>query len=273
MSRRNRSGGEMSLFPFLSILVCLIGVLTLMIVGVSIAQMDTPDIDELLKNQDKMEKVVKELSELDKKRAELQQFIKMAQAIKNELYDALKKLKKFESLKDKAANQEKLKARSIELLAEIQRLETRIKQLTSELKELQKQIDKLEKELAKRKVKPVSVVQIQPSGAKDLRNGKIKPTFVECAREGLRIHDPDPEKSVFVTSRDMRNDKKEFMLLLKENEDKANRMIIFLVRSDAIRIFDTAKNLANQNFAKNSRLPIVGQGTVDLTQFFNAIKK
>ena len=71
----------------------------------------------------------------------------------------------------------------------------------------------------------------------------------------------------------MRNDKKEYMLLLKESDDRADRMIIFLVRADAIRTFDTAKKLADKDHAINSRLPIVGQGKVDLTKFFNAMKK
>jgi myosin heavy subunit len=273
MSRRNRGDSEMSLFPFLSILVCLIGVLTLMIVGVSIAQMNTPDIDELLKNQDKMEEVKQELSELDKKRAELQQLIKMAEGLKQQLNDAIKKLKSLEQMQQLAEKQEKLKARAIELLAEIQRLEKRIKQLTVELTSIQKQIEKLEKELAKRQEKPIAVVQIQPSGSEDLRNGKVHPTFVECTKEGVRLHDPDPAKSGFVTLRDMRNDDKPYMQLLKENDERSDRMIIFLLRSDAIKTFDDAKRLADKNHAYNSRLPIVGQGRVDLSEFFNAMKK
>ncbi|MFG0250902.1 MAG: coiled-coil domain-containing protein [Phycisphaeraceae bacterium JB051] len=271
MSRRNRDDGEMSLFPFLSILVCLIGVLTLMIVGVSIAQMNTPDIDELLKNQEELEEVKKELTELEKKKLELQEFIKMAQGIKNQLNDALKKLRDLEEMKKAAQQQEKLAAEAVELLAEIQRLEKQIKQLTKELEEIQKKIAKLEEELKKRLEKPVPEVQIQPSGSEDLRNGKIRPTFVETTKEGVRIH--TPQGQTFVTSRDMRNEDKAYMQLVKESDERKDRMIIFLIRSDAIRTFDTAKALADKNHAYNSRLPIVGQGRVDLSLFFDSMKK
>lgn len=273
MSRRNRGDSEMSLFPFLSILVCLIGVLTLMIVGVSIAQMNTPDIDELLKNQDKLEEVQQELTELEKKKAELQALLKMAEGLKSELEAALKKLKSLEEMQQAAVQREKLEKRAIELLAEIGRLEKRIKQLTDELESFQKKIAKLEEELAKRKETPLAVVQIQPSGSENLLNGKIHPTFVECTKEGVRIHDPNAPESVFVTTRDMRNSDKPYMQLLKENDEREDRMIIFLIRSDAIKMFDDAKNLADKNHALNSRLPIVGQGRVDLSEFFNAMKK
>ncbi len=261
----------MSLFPFLSILVCLIGVLTLMIVGVSIAQMNTPDIDELLKNQDKLEEVKKELTELEKKKAELQKLIKMAEGIRKQLNDALKKLRELEQMKQQADQQEKLAAQAVELLAEIQRLEKRIAQLTKELDDLLKKIAKLEEELAKREKKPVPVVQIQPSGSEKLLNGKIRPTFVETTKEGVRIHTPQGE--TFVTNRDLRNDDKAFMQLLKESDERSDRMIIFLIRSDAVRTFDTAKRLADKSHAYNSRLPIVGQGRVDLSLFFKAMKK
>ncbi|MBL4702772.1 MAG: hypothetical protein JKX85_16125, partial [Phycisphaeraceae bacterium] len=249
MSRRNHSEGDMSLFPFLSILVCLIGVLTLMIVGVSIAQMDSPDIDELLKKQDAFKQVQKEFSELDKKRAELQQLIMMAQGIKRELDAALKKRQSLETMKQQADQQKKIEKRALEMLAEIQRLEIRIKQLTAELDAIQKKVVKLEEELAKREIKPLAVVQIQSSGSEKLRNGQIKPTFVECSKEGVRIHDPDPKKVVFVTRGDMANARKQYMQLLKENDEKADRTVIFLIRSDAISTFDYAKNLANKNHA------------------------
>ncbi len=271
MSRRNRDDGDMSLFPFLSILVCLIGVLTLMIVGVSIAQMNTPDIDELLKNQEKLEEVKKELTELEKKKLQLQELIKMAQGIKEQLNDALKKLRDLEEMKKAAEQQEKLAAQAIELLAEIQRLEKQIKQLTKELQEIQKKIAKLEEELKKRQEIPVPEVQIQPSGSEDLRNGKIRPTFVETTKEGVRIH--TPEGQTFVTNRDLRNEDKAYMQLVKESDERKDRMIIFLIRSDAIKTFDTAKALADKNHAYNSRLPIVGQGRVDLSLFFDSMKK
>lgn len=271
MARRNRGDTEMSLFPFLSILVCLIGVLTLMIVGVSIAQMNTPDIDELLKNQDKLQEVKKELTELEKKKLELQELIKMAEGIKRQLNDALKKLKQLEELKQQVDQQQKLAAKAVELLAEIQRLEKRIAQLTKELEDFQKKIAKLEEELAKREEKPVPLVQIQPSGSEDLFNGKIKPTFVETTKEGVRIHTPEGE--TFVTNRDLRNSDKPYMQLIKDSDERTDRMIIFLIRSDAIRTFDTVKALADKGHAYNSRLPIVGQGKVDLSLFFNAMKK
>ena len=48
MGRRRKSDAEsVSLFPFLSILACVIGVLTLMITALALGQMDTEEVADL----------------------------------------------------------------------------------------------------------------------------------------------------------------------------------------------------------------------------------
>ena len=77
MPRRPRTNDdEISLFPFLSIIACVIGVLTMMIATLALAQTDTPDVAQI-------ENFEQDKKALDRTKTRIEQ-------IKLEISDSLK---------------------------------------------------------------------------------------------------------------------------------------------------------------------------------------
>ncbi|MCA9015715.1 MAG: hypothetical protein KDA77_10330, partial [Planctomycetaceae bacterium] len=148
MVKKKKSDEEtVSLFPFLSILACVIGVLTLMITAMALSQMDQQD--DTWKRVEEFEKQQKKISEKQEKLDEVKSQIEDLSKLNRELILALEELKKLKQEKTKIPNditpEEKVK-----LLAEANRLEKRIEEIKDDPMELQKEIDKLKVELNKR---------------------------------------------------------------------------------------------------------------------------
>ena len=78
MAKARKSQIEVSLFPFLSILACVIGILVLILCIVVISQIDPEGVEEVKKdNQDNIERQ-KQLDEIELKRRELQKELDVA---------------------------------------------------------------------------------------------------------------------------------------------------------------------------------------------------
>ena len=73
MAKRSSSGDEVSLFPFLSILACLIGALVIIIVVLVVAQTDRIEgrAPEEIKMAQEVLNIKKELEEREKEKAKL----------------------------------------------------------------------------------------------------------------------------------------------------------------------------------------------------------
>jgi hypothetical protein len=68
--RRKEKGAAVSLFPFLSILACVIGVLTLIISALAVAQMDTPEmasVEAVEAAESERQAELKKIAELENK--------------------------------------------------------------------------------------------------------------------------------------------------------------------------------------------------------------
>ena len=60
---------------------------------------------------------------------------------------------------------------------------------------------------------------------------------------------------------------KEFIDLMELAANGKNDSIVFLVRSDGLTTFRTLKSLCDQRSIRNGKLPVVGQGRIDLSAF------
>lgn len=266
MGRRKSSGGGVSLFPFLSILCCLIGLLTLMIKIISdIKAMERgqnqEEIAVALENQKIRREIVKKREEIAKVREELKE--KGAATV--ELRDLEDKRVVLRRELDKTKTPD-----PAETDAMLQRrIEALIQQIAAMIKErppLDQKIVELTKELEERKIDanakpPPVVVQPRGLGAED-----VNLRFIECEASGIVIRRKDGgnvsvSKAAITT---------EPALAAFFNEAKADRksMVLFLLRNDGNETYNIAAGWAEHQFGlRTAKLPIPNKGEIDLSRF------
>ena len=173
MARRRKSRIEVSLFPFLSVLVCIIGALTLIIIGTTLGS-----------TAERME-TFPEFSEQQVKDAELmatEEQLALGIRLKNERLMALqKRLSKIDelepdlrTLRDRRKDQEEAKA------AEKAQAERLIAQIQQKLREL----------AAKKAAvgPPATGTQIGvPAGVASKHGTKFRPIWIDCRADGIEI--------------------------------------------------------------------------------------
>ena len=270
MARRKDNGMSVNLFPFLSILVCIIGCLTMIIVVINLTQMDqaegrTPD--EVLRAQEFM--AIKRKQEEDRK-----DYDKLRNLIEDMIQrnrDMLAKQDKLVRLKEMKENQEEIVETRNELIAKINALQQAIKELDTEYPVLAKKIETLLAELKRRDLPPdPPKLRVRPSGSGTTRF----PYFIEAGNGALFIHKSLSEDPVTVPLAAL-NQNKEFTGLLNLVNSRELNRLIFLVRGDkesakayraAITVIN-AFNSENNAIITPGRLPLPAKGKVDLTPF------
>ncbi len=256
MARRRKSESEgVSLFPFLSILACVIGVLTLLIVGLSLGQMDEGVIERARAYQQLRADTENQRDEI----VRLEELLKNVNAIREQLAAAEAELKRLQ------ANQQEMEKRddvNVQLLAQLNRVRQRITEMQDERKELNETVAKLRAEVKRLNEPPGEAeVVIQPSGS----GTNLVPRFVECRPEGVVLYEGD--QVIRVRRGDLRTSQ-EFLKLLDDvaKKSKTDR-IVFLLREDGIGTYNAARNVANERLAPNGKLAVTGQGKIDLSLF------
>jgi prefoldin subunit 5 len=260
--KKKKSEGEtVSLFPFLSILACVIGVLTLMITAMALSQMDQQDdswkrVEDYEENQ---EQITAKQEELEQVQSQVEDLSKL----NRELMLALEELKKLKQEKQKIPSDIKPEEK-VKLLAEANRLEKRITEIKDDPKKLQEEIDKLKKELNKRENPVAAEVRIQPGGS----GVDLNPTFVECTKNGIVVLD-GPSKDLHVRRDDLRKSLP-FVELLDKIGAQNKGTVIFLIRQDAVYTYNIASSVARSRYCPNGKLPVEGNGKIDLSKFKNS---
>lgn len=258
MARRKDAGEEeVSLFPFLSILSCVIGVLTLLITAMAISQMDTPEIVEA----ENIEELVSEDQNLTTQIAMLestvsdsnQTAVKLLQQ-QDQLAILLEQLKKAEDLKSETE-------KKVDPSFVPTDVDAKIKELEIEKTNLDEQLTELKTELGDRMDRKEGTVQVRPGGT----GVNFEPSFVECRNEGIVLFQDDGSTHNVLTSQ-IGSDVK-FLSLLDEISEDPNRVVTFLLREDGVSTYYRARGVARSRFAKNGKLPVLGMGKLDLSLF------
>ena len=275
MGRAKQSVDDsVSLFPFLSILACIIGILVLMITAITLGQIGqdnaaAADDTEAIKAQEEAKARVDEYKRLraqaaeDLKRAEeLEVLVQNASQVEKNLADLKAELKALED--KRAALTSKLKSDEVEAaekLAEAERLKKQIEELQKQLPALLKELEKLKAELAKRTGPPEEAqVRILPSGS----GQDLKATFVECSQASLVFYEGEKEIRVPIAQA---GSSKEYAALLNKVKAEPKATVIFLVRPDGVATYNTARGIARSRGVLNGKLAIAGQGKIDLSMF------
>ena len=266
MPRRPRTNDDdISLFPFLSIIACVIGVLTMMIATLALAQTDTPDVAQI-------ENFEQDQKSLERTKARIEE-------IKLEISDSLK-------LRDQQKRNTTNKAEITKMITELQAIEKELaeqkriqivipkvnpndretaNEMQRQHEQIQAEIAQLEKDLQERKAKSEANVTVLPQGS----GLNFNPHFVECAADSFVMHTQTPPKRIRTANSAKA---KEFIDLMQLAANGKNDSIVFLVRSDGLGTFRTLKKMCDQRNIRNGKLPVVGQGRIDLSAFTNKKK-
>ncbi len=267
MARRRRSeADDISLFPFLSVLASIIGVLTLLISAMALAQMD----NETVARAEQYEKVRLALMACKQEIAELRK------RVGDEGINA------SDQLDEKQRDLAKAQLRLQDLMRQLEQISQAgqgpkptmkvpkydaaaqresIAEMQQERKQLREQIAQLEKEAEDRKKPPKEAnVSILPGGS----GLGFEPVFVECAAASIVLHTSKPPQRI--RRADLAT-KDAFVKLLDQVAASQNRTVIFLIRDDGLATYNTARSLADAHEARHGKLPVVGQGRLDLSYF------
>ncbi len=273
---------SVSLFPFLSILAAVIGILVLMITAITLGQIgkDNPQATadaeaaaeaaaEAKARAEKFKQLRDQAKADQEKLAELKIQVSKVQAAAQDA--AIMAANIAEAKKEAAAlqasvvsNAEMATQREIALNVQQQRLDQLLQEnaaLEERLKPLLAQLEKLKAEVAKLKEPPEEAqVQIKPSGS----GSDLKPVFVECSAGSIVLHDrPDPLR---IPAAQMAGHA-EFTKLLEQVKRTPKTTVVFLIRPDGVGTYNAARNIARGRLVSNGKLAIGSQGNLDLSLF------
>jgi cell division protein FtsB len=266
MAKQKQEEAGVSLFPFMSILVCLIGGLTLMISILTITQAGQEQSQEVIDRYHEYTKLKADMEHDAAELEKLRQMIAQAEKLREQARLALQEAMLLEKKqKEQAERSGALQYQQI--LVESNRLRQRIAEIEPEPAKLQKSIEDLKKEIKKRNAGPEeAIVQIRPGGS----GVDVAPTFVECATTGVVIHEgKEPQR---IRAGDLAKEDGDFRKLLDRVAGTPKGQVIFLLRPDAVGTYNVAREVARTHFGpngycKNGKLPVPSQGNIDLSIF------
>jgi hypothetical protein len=261
--------GEVSLFPFMSILACLIGILALLI-GLSMAvnqkkQGMTQEEVDRAKEHKSLEFLVK------KKQKELEDQKKSLEATSLSTMEMEKLKQMLLELEKEKTDLEAIKLTpEDELRAKIQLYRDEKLAIEKEQPTLQKKIDELKAKLAQLKEipQPKESVKIRPpkAGAKVPRNLY----FVECNSSGIVLRGADDETAQ-ISLASIKSGSVEFAEFCQKAKQNSgdDYVILFLVRKGGREVYEYANAAAELDFkVKTAKLPVPNEGQIDLSKFF-----
>lgn len=271
--RREGSGDEVSLFPFLSILACLIGALIMIIVVMCVAQTQKSDgrTPEEVQRAREYQELKKQLEEQTKLNDEATKRLAELKKLNEELEEKEQRYARLRKLLDSSKEvQDQNRMVSQQLAKELDDLMLEIDGLKAQIKESKVEIEKLMAEVKKRQVppdqKPPPVI-VQPGGSGMPEDTKV--FFVEASGSALKIVKAWTDETYQLSSRPetVIADPK-FNHFLTEVAKVPRSLIIFLIRDDGQGAFNNGAGRAQNDYKiRVAKLPIPGRGEIDLQAF------
>jgi hypothetical protein len=269
--RRASTGDEVSLFPFLSVITCVIGIVIMLIVFNTLSQSQQArggrteeEIERARSFQDMMRKQQSDKATLEK----LQELIAKAQEVIKEHEDLEKRVIELRRLLASAADLKKQNTDiSRKLQRELEDLLSQLEAMAKEKSEAEANIKKLLAELEARKKKPDEkppAVVVNPEGSSLAKDYFIH--VIEAVAGGIIVHKSSTESQRF--SAGSIGTDADFNTYLEGVAGRSNALILFLVRDDAVVAYNRAAGWAESKFSiRTSQLPLPGKGELDLSVF------
>lgn len=273
MPRRARSTApSVALFPFLSILVCLIGTIVVLICVLSIIQ-----ATHMGGRPRKEVELAMEYVQAEKKLQQDQKKLEEAQAKIDKLEAAQKEHAELDARITQLSLQLSQGNNSAETSRAMQReLELAIVQLAAMAKEkpsIVEEVAKLKKELEARKIDPkklVPQVVVQPGGSGNAQGGNL--FFAEATGGALTLYKSKTE-TARITAGSIGTDK-EYDAFLEKVAATPQSTLIFLIRDDGWYSYVRGAGWAEGTFKiKTAKLPMPSKGAIDLGQFERYLAK
>ena len=267
MARRAREDPQVSLFPFMSILACLIGILTLMIsVSMQINQKQVGQSEEEVERAKSNKKLKDEAVKLEKEIKKLQEKAEKELKAQSEMQKLEQQIKVLTSKKEDLPDAPEMTPEELQQIIVLVNKET--VDIKKEQPELKAELARLKAELAKLKdiPPPKDIVKISPPklGSSIPRNL----WFIECNSTGLVIRGPD-DKQTLVSTAAIPNNLEFLETLTKvERMGQTQAMVVYLMRKDGRLAYDWAAGIAETKFkVRAGRIPIAHDAPIDLSAF------
>lgn len=254
MARARRRGqASVSLFPFLSVLACVIGTLTLLITATAIGQVAADTVD--LERYEKMEREIESsrsrlatLTALEAEAAGLARALTSARdahaAIASAGQAARAALERSGPLRDTLnAAQDRVEA----LRSELVPLEDRLRRHARELE-------------AKRGARKGLPIRIRPSGT----GFGLEPYFVECRKEGIVLYEPPEYRPFEVVAHRITRDGA-YRRFLHIVDTQPGNTVVYLIRPGGVGVYKIAVSPAHQLRVRNGEMPIPADGVLDFS--------
>jgi ATPase subunit of ABC transporter with duplicated ATPase domains len=266
MARRREPEERLSLFPFLSIVICVIGFLTIMIASEALSKMgekpDTQALERTAKYKEQLAKL-KEIEEELKGRRDVEYATAFEATIKRAEED-LAELQAQKAERDQQIAEKE--GQTADQRTAIDQLMKHIESIQKDIEERKKTEAELAQEVDKKRKPPAAPVAIRPGGT-----GKnIRPFFVECTDSSIVLHGREGSKPIRIADASSNQD---YLNLLDKAATTENGIVIFLLRENGIGTYSAASNIAADRGTRNGKLPLLGQGKVDVSAFRRVMDK
>jgi len=248
--RRDRELAS-SLFPFLSVLACVIGTLTLLIAALAMNQV-AAGLQQPLPDEAESPTLATQRAEV---RA-LERTLERARSLEAEratLHASLQTLG-IDPNHDPRDVANHLSARS-----SLARLERERSALESESRKLDDALVGMTR-VVEQDVRRDDdrTIRIHPLG----RGEALRPFFVECRPGGVRVFYEGLEDSLFLDRNSPRGES-QFEVFLRRARSLRNHTVIFLIRPDGVQTYNWALEQIGSLSLRHAKLPLPGQGELE----------
>lgn len=259
MGKKSREHLAVSLFPFLSILACVIGVLTLMITALALGQISEKATNQAeIDRAEEFVKLKKEAEQLSPRLVEIRSTLEKSKALEAQAQKVMQEREALEKQLKETKVPEKTAAQ----------LEAQAKQLQQKNEAMDKQLKELLAKLSPMREAAAKIPDVVEGGKITVRPGgsgtNLKPVFVECGSKGIVIH--EPPQSIVVLRAGMETSEV-YLKVLDRVAGQEDATIVFLVRPSGIATYNQARQIARLRYARNGKLPVPGEGPIDLSLF------
>jgi len=271
MARRKNQGMEISLFPFLSILACLIGALVLMITALTAMQTLQPDgrDPEEVARARKFKQVEEEKRMIDAQLEEVRALTERLEELEEQAREREGRLIQLRrDLELARTNKDFLDQEARRLQRQLEDLVIQMEEMEKEKPPMEKRIEELKAELAERQIEPDDTpppVIVQPGGSGIAEGSSL--FFVEATGAGIGILTKGSSDKVRISSGSIGADAV-YNGWLERVAAVPKAQIIFLLRSDGLGSYNRAAGWAEGEYGiVTGKLPLPGGGEIDLVQF------
>lgn len=266
MGRHRPAEERMSLFPFLSIVICVIGCLTIMLASEALSKIDqkpnTEEVERTAKYRQLQSQLKDSEEELDGRR-DSEYAAAFAETIKRAESD-LNSLQEEKRSRDQKVSE--AEAQTADARAEIDRLKKHIDQTQKEIKQREVLKEELADQAEAKKKPAPPAVAVRPTGT-----GKnIRPFFVECRDNSIVLHNQKESVPIPITAA---ASNAEYLATLDKASKTENGIVIFMLRENGIGTYSMASNIAADHGCRNGKIPLIGQGRVDVSSFRRLMEK